>query len=250
MIFYFSGTGNSKYVAKSIGDENIVSIGEAVRGDNYIYELENGEPVGMIMPVYYSGIPKTVIDFVKNLVIKGDITYLYCILTHGGGPGAAGSMLKKELEKKGYPFHACFDVEMTSNYIMFSDLREDARIEKELAAAKPVVEDIKKQVDERKCYIPNWTSIDVLLSMSMKPLCNKYMPVKKFYADGKCTGCGVCASNCPSSLIKMIDGRPQWTEDKCVRCMACLQCEHVQYGHSMKNRRRYKFEKYDRNIHC
>ncbi len=108
----------------------------------------------------------------------------------------------------------------------------------------PKIEEIKKLVDKKDRTIPKWSGIDVFLTAAMKPLCDKYMSAKKFYADEGCTGCGACAAKCPSSLIKMVDSKPQWTENKCVRCMGCLQCEHVQYGSAMKNRRRYGFEKY------
>lgn len=52
--------------------------------------------------------------------------------------------------------------------------------------------------------------------------------------------------NGPSSLIQIVDGKPQWLENKCVRCMACLKCTHVQFHKKSKKRRRYSFEKYNK----
>lgn len=246
MIFYFSGTGNSKYVANCMSDENKIDLSEAMKKQSFSYEIAKGESVGFVMPVYYSGIPKTVIEFIKKLQLKGETDYLYGILTHGGGPGGAGTMLREELKKKGYPLHACFDVSMTSNYIMYGDLRPEERIFKEIKVAKSVIEEIKGHVDQKEHILPDWSFVDTLLSASMKPLCNKYMSVKKFHADEGCTGCGMCERNCPSSLIKMVDGKPQWTEEKCVRCMACLKCPHVQFSDKSSERRRYSFEKYNK----
>lgn len=246
MIFYFSGTGNSKYVAKCMSDEKKIDISEAIKKKEYIYEISKGESVGFVMPVYYSGIPKTVLEFVRSLSLKGQVDYLYNIFTHGGGPGGAGTMLRKELKKKGYPLHACFDVKMTSNYIMFGDLRPDDTIFREIKESKPVIEKIKRQVDHKEHILPAWPFIEELASSSMKCLCDNYMSVKKFHADEGCTGCGLCVKSCPSSLIKMVDGKPQWTENKCVRCMACLKCSHVQFNKKSSTRRRYSFEKYNR----
>ncbi|MDO5155947.1 MAG: EFR1 family ferrodoxin [Eubacteriales bacterium] len=246
MIFYFSGTGNSKYVAHCMRDEHKIDISDAMKKQEYVYEVLEGESVGFVMPVYYSGIPKTVLEFIRKLSLNGHIEYLYNIFTHGGGPGGAGTMLKKELEKKGYPLHACFDIEMTSNYIMFSDLRPDERVFAEIKASKSLIEKVKTQVDRKEHMLPKWTFIDGILTSSMKFLCDKYMSVKKFHADEGCTGCGMCAKNCPSSLIKMVDGKPQWMEDKCVRCMACIKCPHVQFNNQSSKRRRYSFEKYDK----
>lgn len=245
MIFYFSGTGNSKYVAKCMSDEKKINISDAIKNDEFDYQLEANEAVGFVMPVYYSGIPKTVLDFIRKLNITGNIEYLYNIFTHGGGPGGAGTMLKKVLAKKGYPLHACFDVAMTSNYIMFGDLRPDDRIKSELKASKPIINEIKIKVDNKEHFLPNWSFIDSILTSSMTFLCDNYMSVKNFHADEACTSCGRCAKNCPSNLIKMVDGKPEWTEKKCVRCMACLQCPHVQFSKESSSRRRYSFEKYD-----
>lgn len=247
MIFYFSGTGNCKHVAECISDANKINIGDAMKNGEFTYEVSEGESVGFVMPVYYSGIPKTVLDFIRKLTLKGDISYLYNIFTHGGGPGGAGTMLQKALRKKGYPLHACFDVSMTSNYIMFGDLRPDERIHEELKAAEPVIEKIKSQVDNKEAILPNWTVVDSVLTSSMKFLCDKYMSVKGFHADEGCTGCGMCAKNCPSGLIKMVDGKPVWSENKCVRCMACIKCPHVQFNDKSSQRRRYSYEKYSKH---
>lgn len=243
MIFYFSGTGNSKYVAESMSDNKLVDISKANIDKNYSYEIEDNEKVGFIFPVYYSGLPKPVLDFVRKVNLPDEVDYLYCVLTHGGGPGGAGTMLERELKKRGYKLKACFDIKMPSNYIMFGDLKSEEEINKRLNEAPKLVEAVKQSVDNKVEILPKWSKIDRILTSSMKILCDRYMPVKKFYADDKCTGCGLCTKNCPSEVIKMVNGKPCWKENKCVRCMACLSCEHVQYGAGTQNRRRYKFKK-------
>ena len=54
MIFYFSATGNSKWlaqkIAKRIGDEtiDIETIGD---GDAYSHDMKSGEVLGFVFPV-------------------------------------------------------------------------------------------------------------------------------------------------------------------------------------------------------
>jgi ferredoxin len=36
--------------------------------------------------------------------------------------------------------------------------------------------------------------------------------VKSFYADPKCTGCGLCEKVCLSGRIRMRNGRPEWID--------------------------------------
>lgn len=242
MILYFSGTDNSKHVAERLGDPRIVDIKEALKKKRCGFTLLPGESVGIICPVYYSSLPKTVLEFLRHMKLKGEITYLYGVLTHGGGPGGAGGILERELKKKGYPLHACFEVFMSSNYLMAGGLRSSEEKETErLINAEPVIDEIKDLVDNQMPVDPYWNKLSYLASLSMYPIADRYMSVKKFYSDESCVGCGVCASRCPSGLIKMVDGKPEWTENKCVRCMACLRCNAVQYGKMLKGKRRYHF---------
>ena len=61
MIFYFSATGNSQYIAQRLAEvtgETLVSITEC---------LLPGERVGFVTPVYFFGLPSIVSEFIRNL---------------------------------------------------------------------------------------------------------------------------------------------------------------------------------------
>ena len=80
MIYYFSGTGNSKYVAQRLAealDDSAVSV-----SDNPIREIPDGEPVGFVSPTYFWGLPWLLADFVRALHLTGD-HYCYVALTCG-----------------------------------------------------------------------------------------------------------------------------------------------------------------------
>lgn len=244
MIFYFSGTGNSKHAALSMGDAHAINVANAIKNNEYEYTLEAGEAVGFAYPVYYSSLPKSMLDFVRKVKINGDITYMYALVTSGGGPGGSGYILQRELKKNGYKLDAYFHVRMPSNYIFMSSLADDAsEFNKIIMDAEPVLESIAADVNNRKCTNPHWSAIDKFLSFIMYPLSDRYMSAKKFYADDTCTGCGGCAAKCPLSSITMTDGKPKWTQNKCERCMACVSCSSVQYGNSIKNKSRYFYKK-------
>ena len=71
MIFYFSATGNSKYVAKQLAintSDALISITEAVHADKYTYATKAGESLGFVVPVYFYGIPDVVVKFIEKLV--------------------------------------------------------------------------------------------------------------------------------------------------------------------------------------
>ena len=56
MIFYFSATGNSKYVAGRIAastEDRLISLKDAVRGRSYRYDVSREERIGFVFPVYF-----------------------------------------------------------------------------------------------------------------------------------------------------------------------------------------------------
>ena len=59
IIFYFSQSGNSLYVAKQIArnleNTTLVSIPEAIHNNKYKYS--GYEKVGFIIPLYFMGMP-------------------------------------------------------------------------------------------------------------------------------------------------------------------------------------------------
>jgi len=46
---------------------------------------------------------------------------------------------------------------------------------------------------------------------------------RSFYADESCNGCGICEKVCPTSKIKLAEGKPLWADSvHCAYCFACL----------------------------
>ena len=69
MIFYFSGTGNSAWVARQLAEgqnEELLSIAMEI-DRNKAYKLKEGEKVGFVFPVYAWGPPKIVLRFIHQL---------------------------------------------------------------------------------------------------------------------------------------------------------------------------------------
>jgi len=96
MIFYFTGTGNSQYVAQSLAKEGerLISIVECLRNDKYDFDTLGFEPVGIVCPVYFGGLPMAVIQFLEKLELSEKPAYLYGVLTYGGFAAGAGNMMK------------------------------------------------------------------------------------------------------------------------------------------------------------
>ncbi|MGX7198720.1 EFR1 family ferrodoxin [Enterococcus nangangensis] len=96
MIFYFTGTGNSLYLAKKLGE---------LTGDEVfsIAEIMAGKPmpacegvVGLVFPTYAWAPPEIVLDFVeKHLVEDAKDIYFYAIASCAGSVGNLMHYLEK-----------------------------------------------------------------------------------------------------------------------------------------------------------
>ena len=90
VIYYFTGTGNSLAAAKKIaavlGDCEIVPIASLANTPGAIAP-EAGQ-IGIVCPVYFSGLPAMVTALAKRLD-TAPAGYLFVVVTHGGGGGAA-----------------------------------------------------------------------------------------------------------------------------------------------------------------
>ena len=120
MIFYFSGTGNSKHVAEYLATmlgERLVAIGEAVAEGNYSYTLARGEMVGWVFPTYSWGPAPIAARFAMRVQLQGydADTYCFMVTTCGDEVGETVQMFGKALGN--IRLNAAFSVQMPNNYI-------------------------------------------------------------------------------------------------------------------------------------
>ena len=75
MIFWFSGTGNSEWVARMIAkmlpDDRLVNMAEAVYQGDFSYHLAEGETLGFCFPTHAWNLPLVVDDFFSHLQLTG-----------------------------------------------------------------------------------------------------------------------------------------------------------------------------------
>ena len=76
MIFYYSGTGNSLWIAKEIGkyqNERLINIATEMKKnqEEYVYELERKEKIGFVFPTYSWAPPQIVEHFIKKIKFDG-----------------------------------------------------------------------------------------------------------------------------------------------------------------------------------
>lgn len=245
MIFYFSGTGNSQYVAQTIANatnDTIINITKSEMNKNVEYILKEGENLGFVFPIYWWGMPALVEEFVQKMEIKTNSNnYVFGVSTYGMEPFNGLKDLKKLLAKKNMNLDATYEVKMVDNYVVGYELAGKEKQEMVLQQAREKVEKIIGNIEAKKK-----SKVGDVIGTTIKPIVHKAYKCKdhrkKFYVTEECTVCGNCVKNCPCQAIVMENGKPVWKEN----CSFCLKCIHscpkqaVQYGKGTITRSRYR----------
>ncbi len=245
MIYYFSGTGNSRWVAKELatltGDE-AVSITEVMKHDGPTAAFCFGKDarIGLVFPIYAWGAPRIMDDFINTLVIDPDV-YAYAVCTCGDEAGRAMQKLKRR-----FPWKAAWSVIMPNNYIPMYDVDAPALERAKIAAASERLPLIADRIKARETVTDvQQGGLAGLKTAVVNPIFKAFASsTKPFAADAVSIGCGQCARNCPVDAIQLSDGRPQWIKKHCVSCMACIhRCpvKAIQYGGQTRSKGRYRF---------
>lgn len=246
MIFYFSGTGNSKWIAEKIAmklGEEALDIAKLYKEGLTTYRAKSGEVVGLVFPVYAWRAPEMVTNFARNIKLKED-NYTFAVCSCGDESALALQSLAQVFKMK-----SGFSIIMPNNYMVGFKLDDQDIIENKISAANSRIIGICQHIQEKEevfdCYKGNGA---FMKSNLINFLFNAFArDSKAFRVEESCDGCGVCVANCTGNNIDIVEGHPKWT-GKCNMCFSCInRCpkEAIQYKSKTINKGRYVFdEKY------
>lgn len=244
VIFYFTGTGNSLAVARSIAKKlPDATIFPMLKGDAMTRIEKDTESVGIVYPVHMNALPRAVVKFIGSLNLESRL-YVFAVATHGGMPGMAGLNLYYILKKKRIDLDAYFEVEMIMNTPKGVAPKPLMRLEWELDITSDIINPKLKKAEfqtemiarsvlgKEKKNVYRLSSKSKKIGYGLMKLLwcigEKSRPKLDFILDDCCTGCGICEAVCTTNRIKMIDGRPEWVIEDCNYCYACFNYCPVQ----------------------
>ena len=253
MVFYFTGTGNSKWVAEALGQafgERLVSITEACKKEKkrYEYTLHPEERIFFVYPVHSWGPAALVIRFISSLTLSGYVQQsIYSICVCGDDCAYTSRLLGKALKKRGLLLTAGYSVTMPNTYVSLPgfDIDDSGVEERKVKSAVARVEFINKELRQRvtmKKFACHEGAVPSLKTYLIRPLFNAFgMSSKPFHATDACTACKRCEKACPVHNITVSD-KPTWGNN-CTQCLACYHVcpsHAVQYGKATQKKGQYK----------
>jgi len=218
-IFYFTGTGNSLYIAKRIQEKiggELISIPKALKENRFEF---SGEKIGFVFPCYSFTAPDNIKEFISKANIKGD--YFFSVMTYGNISAGGAEAFAEFCKTNDINLDYSNDILMVDNYLPIYDIDdqmkklESKKIEENL---EKILEDISSDNKKilKKGFIPKLASKNIY---KISDKLHKNI-TSKFQIEESCTSCNICVKVCPNDNIKLVDGKPVFG-DNCIVCLAC-----------------------------
>lgn len=244
MILFFSGTGNSEYVAGRIGSgikEEPVNLFEKIKNHDFS-EVHSDRPWVVVTPTYAWRIPRILEEWLERTSLSGS-REIYFVMTCGEGIGNSEKYLKKLCSRKGMEYKGCLPVVMPENYIAIFTTPDKEDALNTIRQAEGGIERITDLIARGSVFLqPSISVKDRVKSGIVNDLFYPmFVHAKKFYVTDTCISCKKCESVCPLSNVHLANGKPVWGTE-CTHCMACIcRCpvEAIEYGDHSKGLPRY-----------
>lgn len=216
MVFYFTGTGNSLYIAKQI-EASPMSIPQKMRKEKLEFSAES---IGLVAPVYGHELPGMVKDFLKKAVFHTD--YFYLILTYGNRHGGAAELAREYCRECGITPDYINVLIMVDNWLPGFDMEEQKRLDK---GVEENLAAILKDLRARKRAVSPVTEADRAAHQEFLSRMSR-MPADAWQhllrVTDRCIGCGICEKVCPSGSIRLTKGKAVHIPGRCQTCLACV----------------------------
>lgn len=252
MVFYFSGTGNSTFVATTLSNFLGLKLRFIPDLDPKGMEMPD-ERILLVFPVYSWGVPPLVSKFISELKLEfwdhvKELGLLVdCVMTCGDEVALAPEMISKDLNKVGITPNSIWSVIMPNNYVLLPGFDVDPKkIEKiKLSNCEGRILEIAqnlsrgdKRIDVVRGSMP-WIKTKLVFPLF------KHWGIfpRNWHYTSSCISCGKCAKICPLLNITMEKEHPKWG----LNCCSCLGCYHVcpvhavEYGKKTKKKGQYIF---------
>ncbi|MGN0189398.1 MAG: EFR1 family ferrodoxin [Candidatus Cryptobacteroides sp.] len=216
IVFFFTATGNSLFVAKQLSD-NPLSIPQELKKESVEYVADE---IGFVFPDFAAAAPVIVREFLRKAKLKAD--YMFSVITYGNASVSVCEWWKNYAAENGVDFDYVKPLLMVDNYLPVFDMNEQMKMDKHTDESLAAVID---DISSRRSYVePSQMgrfSEEMLESMREYHFTMESERLLRLDED-RCVGCMTCSKVCPRGNFSLTDKGLSFSG----RCEFCLACVH------------------------
>ena len=217
LVFYFTATGNSLFVARQFSDSPI-SIPQELKKKDLTYEADE---IGIVCPDYAGAIPKIVREFVQKASFKAP--YMFSVITFGNACVNVAEYWDEYCQGQGVKMNYVRPILMVDNYLPVFDMNQQMAIDKH---TDENLATILEEVGAHKDFIApaemGFFNKDMLKGMQDQHFSMTAERLLQLRED-RCVQCMTCANVCPHKNFSLADNGVSFSGN----CEYCLACVHA-----------------------
>lgn len=224
VMVYFSGTGNSKFIAENFAKKMNIKAYSIEQELDFADIFNQVNTIAVCYPIYGSCVSRIMREFVKRyqgyFASKKLIIFCTQMLFSGDGARAFARLIPNCEQRVIYAEHFLMPNNIC-NFVLFP-MTEKEKATKPLKALNKLDQiclDLQNGIVKKR----GWNAFSTLLGKSQNIAYPKMEAKAKssFSTDDTCIGCGLCVKNCPTNNLEMANGKVI-QKGNCTLCYRCV----------------------------
>ena len=223
VILYFTGTGNSLYVARQLAghEGETLSIPQLMKAGQYSVEADE---IGLVYPVYGHMPPNMVRKFIQQAHLTAD--YKFAVLTYGNRKCSAVEIWDEVSSQAGCPFDYISTMNMVDNWLPNFDMNKQMKVDKHIPEQ---LSRISADINSARHWHEPVSDVEreqhqgFLERSGIDPKVGFVMQSERCFTVGSdCISCGICTYVCPRGNYRL-SAQGATSQGDCEFCFACIQ---------------------------
>ena len=225
IMFYFSGTGNSKYIAELFCTEMDAACHSIEENVDFGELIDANEVIGFCYPIYASRVPRIMREFVYRHMqsFKGKKLIIFCtqLLFSGDGARAFAAMFPRDYIEVIYAEHFLMPNNVSNLFIC--PVTNDTGIEKCITRAQNKMKSVCNDIKNDKVKKRGFNVISQILGLiqgvwisALEKKANNSISI-----SNNCTNCHICVSVCPMQNL-VYENERITHKHNCTICYRCI----------------------------
>lgn len=213
MVLYFTGTGNSRYLARRIAEGlemPLYDLNACIKAGDTA-PVQTGRDVVLVTPTYAWRIPRVVSEWLGKTALTG-AERIWFVMDCGSEIGNAAGYNRQLAAQKHLQYMGTAQIIMPENYIAMFNAPQKEQAKSIVEQAEPALQKVLTQLKAGQKFPPPRDNLyDRFMSGPVNPVFYRFfVKADAFRATDACIGCGKCVELCPLNNIHLENGKPVW----------------------------------------